>query len=74
MDNRLQEALRASQADIITAAEAKLSRPLSTGERAGIERVSSLMTLESVYRSFTFPDYSAAQVESDLRHFASQPQ
>ena len=74
MNDRLQEALRVSQTEIIVAAETKLGRQLSTNEQAGIERINSLMMLESVYRSFTFRDYSAAQVESDLRHFASQNQ
>ena len=74
MNDQLQEALRASQTEIITAAEAKLDRRLSADERAGIERINSLMMLESVYRSFTFPDYSVAEVETDLRHFASQTQ
>ena len=74
MNDKLQAAIESSRTEIVTAAEAKLGRQLSSEERAGVERISSLMMLESVYRSFSFPDYSAAEVESDLRRFAAQAQ
>ena len=72
MNDRFQQALQSSQIETIAAAETKLGRALSADDRAGIERVASLMMLEALYRSFTFPDYTPAEVESDLRHFANQ--
>ena len=73
MDDRIAEAIRLSHADIIAAATAKLGRELSPEERAGIERVNSLMMLESIYRAFSFAQTSPSQVEADLQHYASHP-
>lgn len=71
MKDRLQEAIIGYRADIAAAASAKLGRELSPEERAGIERITSLMMLESVYRSFAAEAYPVEPVESDLRFFAS---
>jgi len=72
MQNKMQQAIEMSQREIITLAETKLGRQLTDGERGGIGRISSLMMLESICRSFTAPGYTAAQVLADLEHFASQ--
>ena len=72
MDDRLAEARRLTQANIVAAAEKKLGRPLSNEERAGIERLESLMMLESVEQSFSHPSTNRARVEADLKHFSSQ--
>ena len=71
--DRSEEVLLASRADVVTAAESKLSRPLSPEERAGIERIDSLMRLESIYRGFASSVYSVADVEFELRYLASEP-
>jgi hypothetical protein len=72
MNERIAEAIHLSHAEIITAAAAKLGRELSLEERAGIERVNSLMMLESVSRALSFEQTSASQVEPDLRYYASR--
>ena len=72
MDDRVAEWQRLMRADIIVAAEKKLGRPLSDDERAGIERLESLMLLESVERSFSHPSTDSAIVESDLKYFSKQ--
>lgn len=72
MKNKMQEAIAASQQEVISAAEQKLRRPLSSGERRAIERINSLMILESCCRSFSSPASTQAQVLADLERFAAQ--
>ena len=72
MNERIAEAIRLSHTEIVAAAAAKLGRELSPEERAGIERVTSLMMLESIHRAFTFEQTPAAQVEEDLQYYASR--
>jgi hypothetical protein len=72
MQNKMQQAVELSQQEAITAAEAKLGRSLTGDERAGIQRIGSLMMLESVCQAFTFPGYTAAKVLADLEHYAKQ--
>ena len=72
MQNKMQQAVELSQQEAITAAEAKLGRLLTSDERAGIQRISSLMMLESVCRSFSFPGYTAEKVLADLEQFSKQ--
>ncbi|HLX70531.1 MAG TPA: hypothetical protein VKV04_12970 [Verrucomicrobiae bacterium] len=72
MKDKMEEAIAASQQQVISAAEQKLGRPLSSAERRGIERINSLMMLESCWRSFSSPASTQAQVLADLEHFAAQ--
>jgi hypothetical protein len=72
MQNKIQQAIELSRHEVITAAEAKLGRPLASDERSGIQRIGSLMMLESIYRSFTSPVYTAAKVLADLDQFSKQ--
>jgi hypothetical protein len=63
------EALRLCRADVISAAESKLGRQLSGLERDAVERIGSLMMLESCYRSFSSESIGPEQVEEALQAF-----
>lgn len=71
MGDRIEDARRQMQADIIAAAENKLTRPLTDAERAGIERLNSLMMLESVERSFSSSSTDRESVKEMLNQFSS---
>jgi hypothetical protein len=71
-NNKMQEAMAARRQEVIVAAEQKLGRALSVAERRGIEKIGSLMMLESFYQSFSSPASTPAQVLADLEHFAKQ--
>lgn len=70
MRNAIQEAIAVSRKEAIASAEAKLGRQLSDTERNGIERIGSLMMLDSVCRAFAAPNYTASQVLADLEEFS----
>ena len=72
MKDKMQQAIEASQQDVIVAAEQKLGRLLSDAECGGIQSISSLTMLESCYLSFSSQVYTQAQVLSDLEHFAKR--
>lgn len=72
MKDKMQEALAAFQQDVIVSAEEK--RTLSDAERRGIQSITSLMMLESCFKSFSSPDYTQAQVLEDLEHFTKPAQ
>jgi hypothetical protein len=74
MNNKMQEAIAATQQDVIVAAEQKLGCSLTESERRGIQSIGSLMMLESCLRSFSSPAYTQAQVFGDLEHFTKQAQ
>lgn len=69
--NRFEEALLACRADVVAAAESKLDRALSPEERAGVDRMVSLMKLEALHRAFASPVSSPTDVENELRHLTS---
>jgi hypothetical protein len=69
---KLQAAITGYRADVITAAERKLDRSLTQEERSGIERIGSLMMLESCYHSFTSEQTTADRVQKDVSYFVSQ--
>ncbi|HLJ91537.1 MAG TPA: hypothetical protein VKZ53_32360 [Candidatus Angelobacter sp.] len=66
----MQHVVKLMQQEAISAAEAKLGRSVTSVERVGIQRIGSLMMLESVCQSFAFPGYTAAQVLADLEYFS----
>lgn len=70
MADLMKAAIKASQKDVITAAEHKLGRKLSKSERSGIQNIGSLMMLESCFRTFSSTNDNVAQVEADLKFFA----
>jgi len=72
MKDKMQEAIEASQQDVIAAAEKKLGRSLTEAERRGIQGINSLMILESCHQSFSSPVSTQVQVLADLEHFAKQ--
>ena len=72
MQNKMQQAIEWTRQQAIAAAEAKFGHSLMIHERNGIQRINSLMLLESMCRSFTFPDYTAEKVLADLESFAKQ--
>jgi hypothetical protein len=74
MKDKMQQAIEASQRDVITAAEQKLGRSLSDAERRGIQSISSLSMLDSCCQSFSSPVSTQAQVLADLEYFAKQAQ
>jgi len=68
---RLREVTAAFRAGIIADAEKKIGRALTDEEKAGIERISSLMMLESLDRTFSAEATTAEQALSTIGHFAS---
>ena len=72
MDNRIKQYLEAYQLDVITAAEAKLERPLSAEEKAGIENLYLGMRLEGLYQAFSHPSISQDEVTETLAPYAIQ--
>jgi hypothetical protein len=74
MNNKMQEAIAATQQEVAVAAEQKLGRSLTEAERRGIQSIGSLMMLESCHQSFSSPAYTQAQVLADLEHFTRQAQ
>ena len=74
MTDKIQEAIRGCQRDVIVAAEQKLGRALTESERLGIQKITSLMMLDSCCQSFSSAAYTQAQVLADLEHFAKQAQ
>ncbi|MDQ3031374.1 MAG: hypothetical protein M3Y87_03085 [Myxococcota bacterium] len=72
-DSLSERALLACRDDVITAAESKLRRPLSSEERNAIDRVVSLQMLESICMGFASEVSSAADVERELRSLCSRP-
>jgi hypothetical protein len=73
MDDRIKQYLQAYQLDVITAAEAKLERPLLPEEKAGIDNLWSGMQLEGLYQAFSYSSTSKDEVVRDLAYFAAQP-
>jgi len=73
MNDRIKQYLQASQLEVITAAEAKLERPLSAEEKAGIENLYSGMRLQGLYQAFSHSSTSPDEVARDLAYFAAQP-
>ena len=69
MSDKMQQAIEMSQQEVITAAETKLGRKLTDSERIGVQRIRSLMMLESCFRSFSSPAISGSQVLADLQSF-----
>lgn len=65
-------AIELSRKQVIAAAERKLSRPLTESERAGVERIGSLLRLESLGRVFDSTTCTSAEVLTSLAHFAQQ--
>lgn len=74
MTDKIQEAIRSCQQDVIVSAEQKLGRVLTESESLGIEKITSLMMLDSCYQSFSSTAYTQAQVLADLEHFVKQAQ
>jgi hypothetical protein len=72
MPGILEFEMELSRKAIITAAERKLARPLTEKERAGFQSISSVLQLNSIYRAFTSPTYSVAEVRADLERFTNQ--
>ena len=72
MKDKMQQALTASQQDVILAAEQKLRRSLSDAERRGIQGISSLTMLGSCCQSYRSPASTQAQVLADLAYFTKQ--
>jgi hypothetical protein len=71
-DARFQQAVAGSQQEIITAAEKKLGRSLTDAERQGVQRIHSLMMLESCCRAFASAATTQAEVLADLEYFAKK--
>jgi hypothetical protein len=69
---KMRDALSASRADVVTAAEIKLGRALSEEERRGIDGIESLMMLESCSQSFTSEKTTPRQVKEDLAYFGTK--
>ena len=69
MPNKMEQAIEMSQNEAISAAEQKLGRLLTEGERNRIQHITSLMMLESICRAFTSPLYTADKVLADLESF-----
>lgn len=63
-------ALELARHETIVVAERKLARPLTESERAGIERIDSLLRVD---RSFATSAYTPAEVFADLEFLAKQP-
>jgi len=70
MSGGLDLAIELSRKQIIAAAERKLARSLTKSERAGIERIGSLLRLESIGRAFDSPACTPAEVLACLTRFA----
>ena len=73
MDDRIKQYLQAYQLDVITAAEAKLNRPLSPEQKGGIENLWSGMSLEGLYQAWSHASTSPDEVLNDLAYLAAQP-
>ena len=71
MDERIAQYLAAYRVDIITAAEAKLERPLSKSERVGIENLQSGMRLEGLHMAFSHASTSPEEVIEVLTQYAT---
>jgi len=71
-ENKLATAIVGIQLEVIEAAQQKLGRALSEKEKKGIERISSLMMLESCYQSFTSEKITAEQVQMDITQFSEK--
>lgn len=69
MTGGLDLAIELSRKQIIAASERKLARPLTEGERAGVERIRSLLRLESIGRVFDSPACTPAEVLASLTRF-----
>ena len=67
---RSDEAFAQYRRAVIEAAERKLGRKLSETESLGVQRIGSMMMLESCHRSFASDLYEPSQVEKDLLYFA----
>jgi hypothetical protein len=74
MKDKMQQAIEASQQEVIIAAEQKLGRSLSDADRRGIQSIGSLMMLESCYQFFSSSVSTQAEVVADLAHFTKQAQ
>jgi len=74
MNNKYQEALPLMHSEVVNAAQAKLGRPLSVAEISGVQRIDSLMRLESLWQAFSSPACLPEQVEKDLSFFSEQGQ
>ena len=74
MDERIAGYLAAYRVDVITAAEAKLERPLSEAERAGIKNLHSGMRLEGLHMAFSHTSTSQEpdEVAEVLAQYADQ--
>jgi len=66
-------ALELARHEMIIAAERKLARALTENERAIIERISSLLHVESYCRAFSSPAYTSAEVIADLEILTKEP-
>lgn len=73
MGGGLELAMMLARREMIATTERKLARPLVENERAGIERISSLLRLESYCRAFASPAYTPAEVFADLDFLTKQP-
>lgn len=67
----LELAMELSRRGVVSAAESKLSRSLTEGERAGIERIGSLLRLDAICRVFNSPAYTSADVLADLKQISN---
>lgn len=65
-------AIASTQEEIIRLVGERLGRGLTEEERAGIERIRSLMMLESIHQSFSADTTTPATIESDLGYFAAR--
>lgn len=74
MAGELDLAIELSRRQVIATAERRLSRPLTESERAGIERIGSLLRLESIGRVFDSPACTSAEVLASLTRFAQSEQ
>jgi hypothetical protein len=74
MNSKYQEALPLMHSEVVNSAQAKLGRPLSVAEISGVQRIDSLMRLESLWQAFSSPAYLPEQVEKDLSFFSEKGQ
>lgn len=73
MGGEFELALELARQEMIVAAERKLARPLTENELAGIERISSLLRVESYCRAFTSTAFTSAEVIADFKFLTKQP-
>ena len=71
-DARTQKVIAAFRLGVIRIAEQKLGRSLTNAERAGIQHIDSMMTLESCEHAYSASSCTPERVLADLAQFAEQ--